>query len=186
MSADFAYFSIPEVGRYKVIEGREIVVMPAPGVGARELRLYLLGPAWVLLCYQLDLLLLHASAVQSGDSAVAFCGPSGAGKSTMATTLACRGYPLISDDLSRVDIGAGQVPLIWPTAARLKLWRDALDALGWPVDGLERDHYRMDKFHVPWPRDGMSQPVPLRAVYVLEWGEPNLIHLTGTAALRRF
>jgi hypothetical protein len=186
MSTDRACFFIPEVGDYKVIEGREIVVTPVPGAGLREVRLYLLGWAWAVLCYQRDLLLLHASAVRVGDGAVVFCGPSGAGKSTVAAGLAGSGYMLVSDDLSRVDIHIGQSPLIWCTAVRLKLWRDTLDALGWHTDGLERDHYRTDKFHLPWPMDGSLQPVHLRAIYVLAWGEPAIVPLTGVTALRRF
>src|SRR4029453_1993197 len=67
VSTDRASFSIPEVGYYKVIEGREIVVTPVLGAGLREVRLYLLGWAWAVLCYQRDLLLLHASAVRVGD-----------------------------------------------------------------------------------------------------------------------
>lgn len=48
-------------------------------------------------------LVLHASAVQAGDQAVAFVGRSGMGKSTLATALSAQGYPLVTDDLLRVD-----------------------------------------------------------------------------------
>lgn len=48
-------------------------------------------------------LVLHASAVQAGNQAVAFVGRSGMGKSTLATALCTQGYPLVSDDLLRVD-----------------------------------------------------------------------------------
>jgi hypothetical protein len=48
-------------------------------------------------------LVLHASAVQVDDRALAFVGKSGMGKSTLATALSLEGYPLLSDDLLRVD-----------------------------------------------------------------------------------
>lgn len=48
---------------------------------------------------------LHGSAVQIGDSAVAFVGASGMGKSTMATLMCVDGARLITDDLLRLDLG---------------------------------------------------------------------------------
>lgn len=50
---------------------------------------------------------LHASAVQVGDSAVAFVGRSGMGKSTMATLLCADGGALVTDDVLRLDRIAG-------------------------------------------------------------------------------
>jgi len=48
---------------------------------------------------------MHASAVQVGDSALAFVGYSGMGKSTMATLMCADGAKLITDDLLRLDLG---------------------------------------------------------------------------------
>jgi hypothetical protein len=45
---------------------------------------------------------LHASAVQTGDSALAFVGASGMGKSTLAAVLCANGARLITDDLLRL------------------------------------------------------------------------------------
>jgi hypothetical protein len=50
-------------------------------------------------------LVLHASAVESAGTAVAFVAPSGGGKSTMAAVLCAAGAWLVSDDLLRVDLG---------------------------------------------------------------------------------
>ena len=47
---------------------------------------------------------LHASAVQVGDAAVAFVGASGMGKSTMATLLCAEGGRLVTDDVLRLDL----------------------------------------------------------------------------------
>jgi hypothetical protein len=56
-------------------------------------------------------LLLHASSLTDGISAWAFIGPEGTGKSTLAAGLFARGYTLLSDDATRVQIekGAAQV-----------------------------------------------------------------------------
>lgn len=159
--------------------------LPPARVGA-EVRLFLLGSAWGALCYQRDMLVLHASAVRVENEAVAFCAHQGMGKSTMAAWLTARGYALVSDDLTRFDIPAQGQPTIYPSAPRLKLWRDALSALEWSSAELERDHFRADKFHLPLAEDGRQQPLPLRAIYLLEWGECNIIRLSGGTAVRRF
>lgn len=54
-------------------------------------------------------LLLHASAVQVGDRAVAFVGAAGMGKSTLAALFVTHGHRLVSDDLLRVDLGPATV-----------------------------------------------------------------------------
>jgi hypothetical protein len=123
-------FRVQHVGSYWIRAGREIVVTPTPDAGMREVRLFLLGTAWAALCYQRGLLPLHASAVQVGDHAVAFCGATGTGKSTLAAWLSERGYSLISDDRCRFDISPQGQALVYPSARRSKLWRDALEMFG--------------------------------------------------------
>jgi hypothetical protein len=192
-------FLVPEAAEYRVLHGREIIVTPAPNAGANELRLFLLGSAWGALCYQRGILALHMSVVQVSEHAVAFGGASGAGKSSIAAGLLARGYPLIGDDLCCFDFAAG-VPRVYPSAPRLKLWRDALAHLGWYDEDLVRDHFRMDKFHVTARRGEASTetirasssklaadalPVPVRAIYMLEWGDLGLTRVTGLNALRR-
>lgn len=190
ITRDEFHLHIPETGDYYVHHGREILVTPAPNAGAREVRLFLLGSAWGALCYQRGILALHSSVVQVGDGAVAFCGPTGSGKSSVAARLVARGFPLVADDLCRFD-PSGEHARVYPASPRLKLWRDALDWMGWSADGLERDHFRLDKFHLLSGVSGAtfqaadnSSALPLRAIYLLEWGEIGLTRLTGVTALR--
>ncbi len=177
-------FHIPQTGDYWVRHGREILVTPAPGAGAHEVRLFLLGSAWGALCYQRGLLTLHASVIQVGKRALAFCGATGSGKSSVAAWLAARGHSLVSDDLCHFDIIENKA-FVYPAAPRLKLWRDALYALGRSDAGLERDHFRMDKFHVADLACAGLQALPLRAICLLEWGPPGMTRLSGMNALRR-
>jgi hypothetical protein len=181
-------FSLPEAGAFRVRRGCEIAVHPAPGADEKVLRSYLLGTAWAALCCQRGLLALHASVVQVGDGAAAFCGPSGAGKSSLAALLAQRGFPLAGDDLVCVDFVDGQ-PRLHPSAPRLKLWRQTLDELGWSAAGLPGDPTSPGKFHTApeiLPHIPALEPLPLAAVYLLEWGEPGLQRLRGLDGLRRF
>ncbi len=186
ISADEYRFCAAQIARYRIHLGREIVITPAPDAGEREVRLFLLGSAWGALCYQRGILALHSSVVEVGGRAVAFCGATGAGKSSLAAALIARGYRCVCDDLCRFEVFDGQAR-VYPAAPRLKLWRDTLERMGKTVDGLERDHIRMDKFHTTLDRSGVtSGPLALGALYLLEWGAPGIDRLTGLNALCHF
>jgi hypothetical protein len=176
----------PAAGFYRVSGGKSIEVTPAPGSGDREVRLFLLGSAWGMLCYQRGLLPLHASVVETGGGAVALCGPSGAGKSTLAAALSRLGHGVLGDDLCRADVDETGSARVWPGTPRLKLWREALEAFRWDLAGLERDHFRTEKFHVPIEMKTGPDSVALRSIYLLEWGDERLTPLEGREALRRF
>jgi hypothetical protein len=186
ISADEYCFFMPEVGAYRIVNGKEIIVSPVSQAGQNELRLFLLGSAWGALCYQRGLFAVHASAVQVGNEAVLFCATQGKGKSTMTAWLAARGHALVSDDLCCINMPSQDQPSVYPSTQRFRLWNDALEALGWNSDLLERDHFRLDKFLFPWTGKPLLHPLPLRAIYLLGWGEFNLQRLTGMNALQRF
>jgi hypothetical protein len=188
ISAEEYHFRAPNAGEYWVRHGHTIQISPVAGAGEREIRLFLLGSAWGALCYQRRKLALHASVVRVGEKGVAFCGASGAGKSSTAAWLVRQGYPLVSDDLCCFDFPPEGPPLVYPSAPRLKLWREAIDILGWQEQELERDHARLDKYHLvglPELRDPWFKPLPLSAIYLLDWGEPAITRLSGLNALQR-
>ena len=100
-------------------------------------------------------LVLHASAVQADDQAVAFVGRSGMGKSTLATALCAKGYPLVSDDLLRVDADL----LVHPGATETRL-RDSARELA--TDGYETADGRL----AVRPRVLVDAPLPLAACVI--------------------
>ena len=180
-------FAVGGIGSWTITGGREIAVHPHPGAGARELRLFTLGSAWGALGYQRGWAMLHGSAVERDDCAVLFCGDAGQGKSTLAAAMTERGWKLVGDDLSRIDPGgAGQPPIIHPSSAKLKLWDSALRQLGLSSDGLERDFFRDEKYHLAVdPGQLAAHPMPLAAVFILGWDANLSIHrLRGAQAVR--
>lgn len=185
ISATEYRFCVPETGSYRVTNGNDIAVVPAPGAGQRELRLFLLGSAWGALCYQRGVFAVHAGAVCVGQHAVLFCAKQGKGKSTMTACLAFKGHALVSDDLCCIDMQPPQ-PLVYPSTQRLRLWRDALTAFNRDVATLEQDHFRLDKYLLPWKEEPVITPLRLRGIYLLEWGEYGLTRLTGRNALQSF
>jgi hypothetical protein len=142
-----------------------------------------LGPALGLLLHQRGLLVLHASAVVLGDGVVAFLGRSGHGKSTTAASLHARGCGVIADDVVAVDLTAPQEPVVRPGYPQLKLWPDAVTALGEFPDTLPRVVAREEK-RARAVVSAAAASWPLRRLYVLADDEALALEpLTGHAAV---
>jgi hypothetical protein len=140
-------------GRFRVSEGRRILVDARPGATDADLRPYLLGTVMGALCHQRGLLPLHAAAILSTDGAAAFAGPSGVGKSTLAAQLHGRGRAALADDLLAIEIDAQGTPRAHPGVARIRLSTGTPGAgkVSLPIAGMATDRawplrrfYRLD------------------------------------------
>lgn len=179
---------IPGVARFVISGGRSITIDPATGAGEREIRLFLLGSAMGVVLHQRGVLPLHANAVAIDGVAVAFTGPSGSGKSTLAAWFHDRGYQILADDVCVVRTDDGRA-MAFPGLPRLRLWQDALEASG-RDPGAHALSFRAkgdsrQKYDVALPADGvMGDPLPLRALFVLEQGPVLAIeHLSGAESV---
>jgi hypothetical protein len=177
---------VRNTARYRVRNGIEINVAPFPGSSARNVRLFLLGTVFGALCQQRRLLPLHASAIEVDGQCVAFAGPSGTGKSTLAAFFHDRGYTVMSDDICVVSLDPQRRPQAWPGIPRLKLWREAADALARDVTTLDIDYDGLEKYHFPIDRNTSQASLPLRRVYILHEArlpaQEGIASLAGTAA----
>jgi hypothetical protein len=141
--------NIQGIARYLVTAGREIVIDPDDAAPALDVRGYLLGSIFVVLCQQRGLLPLHASAIASKSGVVAFLANSGQGKSTLAAHLAQRGFRVLADDVCLIDATRPGSAMVIPTAPWLKLWRNSLENLGREAEGLDRIFTEDDKYRLP-------------------------------------
>ncbi len=164
------YLFYEEVGTFLVRGGREILIDPIPGVEERVLRLFILGPALGVLLHQRGLLVLHASAVSMNGTAVAFLGGPGWGKSTIAAALYARGYGVVADDVTAVEV-AKDHPLVFPGFPQLKLWPEAVMALGEDPEMLYPLHPHLEKRGQRITKGFSPYPLPLRCIYVLAEGQ---------------
>jgi hypothetical protein len=160
---------IPGIARYLVTGGSEIVVEPDAGVLPLDVRTYLLGSIFVVLCQQRGLLPLHASAIGGRSEVVAFLAHSGQGKSTLAAHLAQRGFHVLADDVCLIDTTRPGTAMVIPTAPWLKLWRNSLENLGRQAEGLERVFSEDDKYRLPLAT--VLEPAPMRKLVFLEVNE---------------
>jgi HPr serine kinase-like protein len=160
-----------DVGVVTVRDGRTIELAPLRGVSPRIVRLTLLGPAMAVLLHQRGFLVLHASVVEMAGRAVAFLGESGAGKSTLAAALHARGHRLVADDVAAVRIGPEGGPEVYSGFPQLKLWPDALTALGRDAAPLKRVEPGLEK-RAHRLHDGFAERavLPLAQLHVVEEG----------------
>jgi hypothetical protein len=184
-AGDAMLLSFPEA-RYLVRGGREIRVQPAPGASARDVRSYIFGSAMGAICHQRGLLPMHANAIDFDGRAIAFSGRSGAGKSTLAAHFHGEGRRILSDDLCVVTFDGAGRPLAWPGLPRIKLWDDALAALGHDARGLDRVSDGEAKFSLPMPDALLRAPLPLARLYALEATDGDgieIVRLRGRDAI---
>ena len=114
---------LPGIATYRVTRAGIQVdsVRDQPEAGA-----LLVATVLPLLLLQRDFLVLHGSAVDSPQGAVAFIGRVAIGTSTLAAALVRRGYPLLSDGVVALNPENGVIPA-YP---QHQLWPNTLAVLG--------------------------------------------------------
>jgi hypothetical protein len=180
-SPDEFLLRIPSVAQYLVRNGGEIIVQPAVGAAAADVRLFLTGSAFGALLHQRGLLPLHASAVRVDNICVAFLGCSGAGKSTLCALLNQRGYAVVCDDICPVQVLPGIGAVAHPGFPRLRLWKDSAEAVENRIDDLDQPvRQGLDKYELPVANGHSGSWLPLARLYLLceaRDGEPEGIEI---------
>ena len=113
-------FHEPNVARFLLNDGAEIVFAAEVGGSIEDVPLFLLGTVFGILLHQRRQIVLHASAIEVGGRAVVFGGSSGAGKSTLAAALARKGYRVTTDDVCAITLSDDGAPMVHPDGRQLK------------------------------------------------------------------
>lgn len=158
-----ARFHIEAVATFLVEDGRRITVQPRVALDAPDIRLFLLGTPFGLVCHQRGVLPLHAAAVEVDGEAVVFAGESGVGKSTLAAAFWRRGFPVIGDDVAPFLIEKDQV-VVLPSLRRIRLWADSIRAAAWEPSTMERCREGIEKFSQPLGSNVALAPLRPRAL----------------------
>lgn len=187
VSPEGTVLHVPNVARFLIREGREIVIEAEAGASDRNVRLYVLGSAFGALLHQRRMLPLHANMIGIGGRGVAFSGRSGAGKSTIAAWFYDRGHSVLADDVCAIAPGGDGSVLAHPGVPRLRLWREALEESGRTTEGHRRSFDNLDKWDVPTSSHAVG-PIVLDRIYMLgtahaEDREPIVRRLTGSRAV---
>ena len=166
---DFGFNAMPGLS-FRIAGGRRIEIARAPTVADADVVLYLTGSAWGVLCYQRGWLPLHCSAVAVGARAVAFTGASGAGKSTLTAGMAQRGWPLLCDDTCVIDPADPRL-IVRAAPKEVKLWGDAIDALGLERGAAVGHVLQREKFYAPRQDGPVPDDAGLALIYILGWSD---------------
>ncbi len=127
-------FTCPYGGlRYQIRNGQEIIVLTTHKREVELERLPLYGFAMATVLQQRANLVLHASAVEINGKAMVFIGGKTFGKSTLVASLVSRGCRLLSDDVTGLVMHHDKIKVLSGIGC-LKLWPDAMHALGLSVD----------------------------------------------------
>lgn len=183
-TSDSFLFRIKDTARYLIVDGREIIIDRQPGWHEDVLRTFLMGSGFGALLHQRRLLVVHAASIQTAQGAALFAGPSGHGKSTLLAALVKRGYAMLADDVTAIDVEATPAPLAYPAFPRMRLGAASVDRLGLPAESLPRD-WHGDKFQVP-VEHFCSETLPVHAIYNLDVHQAPEIVVDPVGGSQRF
>lgn len=165
-------YRAPDGWRYQTREGHAFHLDAeatrlrcAPHPEAHELLVRLVLPR---VLHKRGFFVLHGSAVATPAGALAILGPSGAGKSTLAAFLSLHlSWPLLADDALVLELGEGP-PILHPTSANARLWRDSAAWLGGGVVASRGLPRRPDKRECDLGGAAVLEGQPLHRVLVLD------------------
>jgi hypothetical protein len=118
---------VPDVARYLVNNGREIIIDPVADSSPLEVDRYLKMLPLAAVAYQRGALAFHAAVAANDAGAVILTGDSGSGKSTLLMSLYQRGWRVLADDLALISLDRQGQPVVFQTAPEIVLWPGVLE-----------------------------------------------------------
>jgi len=159
-------------------DGREVVANPVPGLSRQTIEHLYQNQVLPLALSRQFKLVLHASAIEIENFAVAFMGASGQGKSTLAAHFSTRGNRFLTDDGLQLEKGEDGY-LIQPSHPSIRLWEDSSAALipettaaAPAVDYTPKSRFLADD-EVAY----CDEPRPLHALYFLGEDSTNAVSI---------
>jgi len=135
---------------------------------------YALGRVFSFVLVKLGIEPLHASTVVIDGVAVAFLGASTFGKSSLAASFLAAKFPLLTDDVLRVELKSDGAFAL-PGPHRLKLFPYvARQFLGEHAEGRKMNPNAVKQVYALSSSQGHSRPAPLAVMYAIT--PPRLVH----------
>ena len=174
---------IPKIGRYLVVED-EIVIQPESNAPLPEVNKYILTHLLGVISYKKGFIPFHGGAFVVNDKAILISGISSIGKSALLAALLKKGFPIITDDISNVQMIDGKA-MLYPSFPFLMVFNDTIKKLQLDETiGIKlRDD--MEKYMYPLNEAWRKEPVELGEIYVLSnFGDvTQVVHYKGLKKL---
>jgi len=177
---------VKAIGSFLVLDGRDIIIEPAPQAKNDDVTLFLFGSVFSAVLHQRGYLVLHASSIVSPRGAILFMGNSGNGKSTTAAAFLQRGYRILADDVCALRLDQAGRPVVIPAFPQLKIWADAAEKLNTSTLNLNKVRAQLEKYAIPVPEQFDRTPTPLHALYHLNIHNQPEIRLENVEDAEQF
>lgn len=162
-------YVVPQIARYLIVKGSEIVIQPESQASEDAVRLFFSGAVVGGLLHQRAMFPLRASCIETPQGAVLIAGDSGSGKSTLAARFFQRGYRILSDNIAVIQVADDGSLRVLPEYPVLCLWDYALQRLGYGASqSFKRVRPELKKYFFPLGDSFCAHPLPLKAIYVLD------------------
>jgi len=178
-------FSAPNVARYYIRYGNEIIIESLIEGISSATKVYLLGTAFGAILLQRGRIPLHGSGLSLNDIGIIVTGESGAGKSTIANALIGKGHMMVTDDVAALELDSEQRLKMYPSYPKQKLWQDSAKQMKIDVTKLKKIDGINDKYYVSIEKF-CNKPTNLSAIFELKSTRCNHViveELTGREQL---
>lgn len=161
---EVCYLEVPNIVRFLIRHGREILIDPLRHADENSIRLFLYSIAFPRLLIQRNYFLLQGAAIQIHGQNMAFLTHFGQGKSTLLAAFLQRQAHFINDDFCVFNAKLELLPGI----PYLHLREDTLKKLGQLSAAFKQVRASIPKWIVPVTSMPLFKPITLNSIYVMK------------------
>jgi len=161
---------LEKIGRLIVENGTKITIQKDDSASAHDLEKYVLTNIFGALSYQRGITPMHGGVFIHKDKGILISGNSGNGKSALLTALYSKGYKLISDDISNLEIIDDKL-FVHPSFPIILLGKDTADKLKIDLSTLPKLRSDMEKYMLTIDQKSFATPIELEKIIVLQNSE---------------
>lgn len=159
----------PQYAKFLIRGGNQILADPNDDCDPNLFIHMLIGPVLNVLLLQRGFSVFHASTIALGGSSISFLARKGHGKSTQAAAFLKRDALLISDDVLAMRYQEERAFAL-PGLSHIKLWPESMEIVGEAPEDHPKVMNEMDKRSISIPEVSSSRSIPIKALYVLQFG----------------
>lgn len=167
LNSEHFLLNVPNVAKYLIRGGNEIIIERRNGVKEEELCLFTINTPIGVLLHQRGFFPMHASAVEVGDACIVFTGASGSGKSSLLTVFHKHGHRILTEEICSITLSENNIPYVHPGAAYAYLWSDVLEYFDIDSSKLKHRPNNPEKYKLPLDDNFCDRSLPLKRIYIL-------------------